>query len=66
MKSRFDIERAVNLMLVQHGSAAALAATERANELTERGDVVGAEAWRLVLAAIEKVQRSPGRGGSVE
>jgi len=56
--SKFDIARAADLMLAQHGRAATLAAAQRADELLERGDLAGAKAWRRVFKAIELLQRA--------
>jgi len=42
----------------QYGEAAPLRAAERADELLEAGDMIGAATWRRILAAIEGLTRS--------
>ena len=52
-----DIYRAAKLLIDQRGDGAALNAAGRADLLLDEGDAV----WRLILKAIEKLQRENDR-----
>jgi hypothetical protein len=54
-----DPYRAAKLVIDQRGEEAATFAGDRADQLLEDGDIVGALVWRRVLAAIEELQRGP-------
>jgi hypothetical protein len=60
-----DIYRAAKLLIDQHGENATLRAAERADQLLEAGDMIGTTTWRLILKAVEELQRSPRRGERV-
>jgi len=44
-----DIYRAAKLLIDQHGENAPLRAAERADQLLEAGDMIGATTWRRIL-----------------
>lgn len=58
MISDVDVWRAANLLLRQHGTDAALAAAQRADEMLAKGDVEGQLVWKRILAAINELQRA--------
>ena len=47
-----EIFRTAKLLVGQHGEDAPLRAGERADELLEGGDMIGAATWRRILAAM--------------
>jgi hypothetical protein len=60
-----DIFRAAKLLIDQDGEDAALRAAQRADELLEAGDMIGAATWRRILKAIEELRRGRREGESV-
>jgi hypothetical protein len=60
-----DIYRAAKLLMDQHGQNAPLRAAERADQLLEAGDMIGAATWRRILKAVEELQRGPKKGEAV-
>ena len=42
---------------IQHGADAGLRAAERADQLLDAGDMIGAATWRRILKAIEELRR---------
>ena len=52
-----DIYRAAKLLIDQHGENAPLRAAERADQLLDAGDMIGAATWRRILKAIEELRR---------
>jgi hypothetical protein len=60
-----DFYRAAKPLLDQHGADAGLRAAERADQLLDAGDMIGATTWRRILAAIEELRRGRGEGESV-
>jgi hypothetical protein len=50
-----DIFRAAKLLIDQHGADAGLRAAERADQLLEVGDMIGATTWRRILKAVEEL-----------
>jgi hypothetical protein len=58
MTSDPDIYHAAKLLIEQHGENALLRATERANQLLEAGDMIGATTWRRILKAVEELCRA--------
>ncbi len=52
-----DIVRAAKLLVEQHGARAAYCAKNRAKQLLVRGDIEASELWRLIIGAIEELQR---------
>ena len=56
MTSDSNIYRAAKLLIDQHGADAGLRAAERADQLLEAGDMIGAATWRRILAAIEELR----------
>jgi len=61
-----DIYRAAKLLIDQHGADAGLRVAERADQLLEAGDMIGAATWRRILKAIEGLRRGRREGGPVE
>jgi len=60
-----DIYRAAKLPIDQHGADAGLRAAERADQLLDAGDMIGAATWRRILAAIEELRRGRQGGEAV-
>jgi hypothetical protein len=57
-----DIFRAAKLLIDQHGENAPLRAAERADQLLDAGDMIGAATWRRITKAIEELGRGPREG----
>ncbi len=55
MTSNFDIYRAANEFIKQHGEDAPLHAAMRADELMETGDMEGRAVWLRIVKAIEEL-----------
>jgi hypothetical protein len=54
-------------MIRRYGSNAEMEATERADDLLERGDIESAVAWKRIMAAIETLQaEKPAAGETVQ
>jgi hypothetical protein len=62
MTSDPDIYRAAKLLIDQHGADAGLRAAERADQLLEAGDMIGATTWRRIHKAIEELGRGRREG----
>jgi len=60
-----DIYRAAKLLIDRHGENAPLRAAERADQLLEAGDMMGAATWRRMLKAIEELARGRREGEPV-
>jgi len=60
-----DIYRAAKLLIDQHGADAGQRAAERADQLLEAGDMIGATTWRRILKAIEELRRGRREGEPV-
>lgn len=52
-----DIWRAAQLVIKRHGEDAQVAAAQRADELTQEGDLDGAAVWKRTLQPVEELQR---------
>jgi len=52
-----DIYRAARLLIDQHRADAGLRAAERADQLLDAGDMIGAATWRRILKAIVELRR---------
>jgi hypothetical protein len=52
-----DVWRGAQLLIKQHGDEAQLVAAQRADEMLKKGDLDGATSWRLILHAVEELQR---------
>ena len=63
MISEPDIWRAAQAVINRHGAEAPRVAAQRADELFMTHDVDGAVAWRLILRAIEELQRTGPKSG---
>jgi hypothetical protein len=54
------------LLVKRYGDDAMIEASERADQLLEEGDMVGAETWHRILDAIERLQaQKPAEGEKV-
>jgi len=58
--SEIDLRRSAGVMIRQHGSRAAAAASERAKRLESSGDNDGASTWRLIAQRCEDLLRQDG------
>ena len=56
MTSDLDIYRSAKLLIDQHSDEAPIHAAMKADELSEKGDLDGAAAWRRILDAINELQ----------
>jgi hypothetical protein len=65
MTSDLDVFRAAKLLIDQHGADAGVRVAERADELLEAGDMIGAATWHRILKAIEELRRGRREGESV-
>ena len=52
------VDRLAREMIERHGSEAALRATERVNDLIDKGDADGSGTWAAVVHAIHELQGS--------
>ena len=59
------IFRAAKLLLDRHGENALLRVAERANQLLDAGDMIGAATWQRILDAIEELGRPRRKGEPV-
>jgi hypothetical protein len=55
----FDIWRAANQMIVEHGGDARSEALKLAAKMLERGDQEGYEVWALIWTAIKVLEERP-------
>ena len=53
----YHIDQNARAYIERHGENAATKARQRANDLEARGDTIGADMWRRVVAAIEELHR---------
>jgi hypothetical protein len=60
--SGLDIYRAAKLLIDQHGEDTPIRAAQRAGELLRDGDTEGAAIWRVIMSAIEELQRGRHEG----
>jgi hypothetical protein len=61
-----DVWAAALLIAKRYGDDAKLEAAERADQLLEEDDLVGAETWHRILNAIERLQaKAPAEGEKV-
>jgi len=56
--ARRCVKSAGKLLIDQHGADADPRAAERADQLLDAGDMIGATTWRRILKAIEELRRS--------
>lgn len=56
MTSDLDIIRAAKVVIDEHGDEAALHAATMADEFLEKGDLVAASMWKLILAKIDELR----------
>ncbi len=52
-----DIWRAANVLIQKHGRDAVYHASQRADELLDRGDMDGRHVWQLIHAAMQDLLR---------
>ena len=50
-----DLYRAAKVVMDQHGDEAAIYAAMRADEFIEKGDIIAASMWKLIVAKIEEL-----------
>ena len=50
-----DLYRAAKVVIDQHGDEAAIYAAMRADEFIEKGDIIAASMWKLIVARIEEL-----------
>ena len=50
-----DLYRAAKVVIDQHGDEAAIYAAMRADEFIEKGDIIAASMWKLIVAKIEEL-----------
>jgi len=60
-----DIFRAAKLLIDQRGEGAPLRTAQRADELLEAGDMIGAATWGRILKAIEELRRGRREGEAI-
>ena len=63
MTSDPDVYRAAKFLIDQHADDAPMGAAQRADDLLETGDMIGAATWRRILKAIEELSRGRKKGG---
>jgi len=56
MISDRDVWQAAVLLVKRYGDDAMLETSKRADQMLEDGDMAGAETWRRILNAIERLQ----------
>jgi hypothetical protein len=52
-----DVWKAAQIIIKHHGAEAPIVAAQRADAMVREGDLDGATAWRLILHAVEELQR---------
>ena len=57
MISDIDIYRSAQVIVQTHHRDAAIEAAMRADEMLEKGDVLGYAVWRRILKVVEELQR---------
>jgi triphosphoribosyl-dephospho-CoA synthetase len=58
-----DVWQAALLIVKRYGDDAMLEASQRADQLLDKGDMIGAETWHRILNAIERLQaKAPAEG----
>jgi hypothetical protein len=57
MTSDIDVYRSGYTLIQQHGDGAANQAVVEADDLLNKGDLDGAAVWRLIVAAVNELQR---------
>ena len=61
MVSDVDVYRTANVLVKHYGEDAALEAALRADAMLEKGSLDGQRVWKLVLAAVQEIQREEPR-----
>ena len=57
MTSDIDIYRSAHALIQRYGEGAAIQAAIKADDMLDRGDLDGVAVWRLIVAAINEMQR---------
>jgi hypothetical protein len=57
MTSEIDVYRSAHTLIKQHGEGAAIQAAMEADAMLDKGDLDGAAVWRLIVAAVNELQR---------
>ena len=57
MSTDLDIYRSAHALIQPHGEAAAIEAAMKADAMLDNGDLDGAAVWRLIVAAVNELQR---------
>jgi hypothetical protein len=57
MTSEIDVYRSDFTLIQQHGDGAAIQAAMEADAMLDKGDPGGAAVWRLIVAAVNELQR---------
>jgi hypothetical protein len=66
MTTDLDIYRSAKLLVDQYGEGASLHAANRADEMLDKGDLVGQVTWLRIYAAVtEMLREQRGRGEAV-
>jgi hypothetical protein len=66
MVADVDVWRAARILMKQHGKEAALVASQRADALLAEGDVEGQQVFKMIVEAINDMQRDkPNEGERV-
>ena len=55
MTEEIDLYRAAKVVIDRHGDEAAIYAAMRADEFIEKGDIIAASMWKLIVAKIEEL-----------
>ena len=63
MTSEIDVFRSAHTLIEQHGEGAAIQAAMAADAMLDKGDLDGAAVWRLIVAAINELQRDVPEAG---
>lgn len=65
MTDELDILRAAKVVIDQYGEDAVVHAAVKADQFLERGDVVAASMWKLIIKAIEDLEQMGPEGETV-
>ena len=57
MTTEIDVYRSAHALIQQHGEVAAIEAAMKADAMLDEGNLDGAAVWRLIVAAINDLQR---------
>ncbi len=60
-----DIYRSANVLVREHGEAAAIEVAMRADAMLEKGDLDRYAVWKRIVRAVEEVQRAKPTSGEL-